>query len=91
MGHFLPEGDKHHQFDTEELAHGSDWHQFLLQCSVKQHETIHGKLERGGEHGKKTRLIIFQKHAAHFSLLVKVTLCNSTESEFTSLFRKLTS
>lgn len=41
----LPEGDEHHHFDAQELAHWFDWAQFLSQSPVEQHQAVHGKLE----------------------------------------------
>lgn len=46
---FSPEGDKHHQFDAEELAHRPDGSQLFFESSVQQHQTVHGKLARGGD------------------------------------------
>lgn len=46
---FLPEGDKHHQFDTQELSHRPDGSQLLFQSLVQQHQTVHGKLGREEE------------------------------------------
>lgn len=65
---FLPEGNKDHQFDTEELAHRSDWHQFLFECSVQQHKTIHGKLERGGGKHREEKLHYISQNVVHFPL-----------------------
>lgn len=50
----LPEGHKHHQFDTEELAHGPDGSQLFFESSVQQHQTIHGKLGRERQREKYT-------------------------------------
>lgn len=44
---FLPEGDKHHQFDTQELSHRPDGSQLFFQSLVEQHQAVHGKLETG--------------------------------------------
>lgn len=49
MHRFLPKRDKHHQFDTQELSHWPDGSQFFFERLVQQHQTIHGKLERGQE------------------------------------------
>lgn len=45
----LPKGDKHHQFDAQEFSHRPDGSQLFLESLVQQHQTIHGKLERGRE------------------------------------------
>lgn len=46
---FLPEGDKHHQFDAQELPHGPDGSQLFFQSLVQQHQAVHGELETGEE------------------------------------------
>lgn len=43
---FLPEGDKHHQFDAQELSHRPDGSQLFFQSLIQQHQTVHGKLGR---------------------------------------------
>lgn len=43
----LPEGDKHHQFDAEELAHRPDGSQLLFESPIQQHQAVHGELQRG--------------------------------------------
>lgn len=62
---FLPEGDKHHQFDAEELAHRPDGSQLFFESSVQQHQTIHGKLERVRERESEMYTYQIPKEAEH--------------------------
>lgn len=62
---FLPEGDKHHQFDAEELAHRPDGSQLFFESSVQQNQTIHGKLERVRERESEMYTYQIPKEAEH--------------------------
>lgn len=73
----LPKGDKHHQFDTQEFSHRPDGSQLFFERLVQQHQTVHGKLERGRETDER---LPDTKNIQYFVFKLHLIICRTVSN-----------